>query len=205
MKRLNPAIALPVVVAIALAGLLVQIARRPGPASPVPLDPNSAPPLSERVSLPDIVPPQPMPSAVAAEPAPPAPPPQPVATSAEGRELKLRIMGLKRTASDLRIAVFESPAGFPQPASSSSTLVLPVAADQEETSVSLTVPAKAVVAVAVFQDLDGNGLLSKNAVGIPSEPYGFSNDARGLFGPPTFDAAALREETLEKPQPIRLK
>ncbi len=41
-------------------------------------------------------------------------------------------------------------------------------------------------AVSVFHDLDGDGELGTNAIGIPSEPYGFSNDARGRFGPPKF-------------------
>lgn len=46
-------------------------------------------------------------------------------------------------------------------------------------------------AIAAFQDIDGDGALGKGAFGIPNEPFGFSNDARGRFGPPTFDAAAF--------------
>lgn len=46
-------------------------------------------------------------------------------------------------------------------------------------------------AIAAFQDLDGDGRLSKGALGIPREPFGFSNDARGRFGPPTFEAATF--------------
>lgn len=44
-------------------------------------------------------------------------------------------------------------------------------------------------AITLFHDVNGNHLLDKNFIGIPTEPYGFSNNARGLFGPPTFDAA----------------
>ena len=29
-------------------------------------------------------------------------------------------------------------------------------------------------------------------LGIPTEPYGFSNNVQGFLRPPTFDAAALR-------------
>ncbi len=43
-----------------------------------------------------------------------------------------------------------------------------------------------VYAISVFQDLNGNQELDTNFVGIPSEPYGFSNDAMGMFGPPSF-------------------
>ena len=46
-------------------------------------------------------------------------------------------------------------------------------------------------AVAAFHDLNGNGKLDRTALGPPAEPYGFSNDARGNFGPPGFDSAAI--------------
>lgn len=46
-------------------------------------------------------------------------------------------------------------------------------------------------AVAVFHDTDGNGRLSTWPIGLPKEAYGFSRDARGRFGPPSFDAAAF--------------
>jgi uncharacterized protein (DUF2141 family) len=45
-----------------------------------------------------------------------------------------------------------------------------------------------------FADENGNGKLDTNLVGLPIERYGFSNDARGRMGPPTFDAAAVPVE-----------
>lgn len=41
-------------------------------------------------------------------------------------------------------------------------------------------------AVSSYQDENKNGKLDRNFVGKPKEPYGFSNDARGKFGPPKF-------------------
>jgi uncharacterized protein (DUF2141 family) len=46
-------------------------------------------------------------------------------------------------------------------------------------------------AVSVFHDENGNGKLDANLVGMPTEPYGFSRDARGLVGPPSFADAAF--------------
>jgi uncharacterized protein (DUF2141 family) len=46
-------------------------------------------------------------------------------------------------------------------------------------------------AAVAFQDVNGNGKLDKNFLGIPREPYGFSNSARGSAGPPKFSAAAV--------------
>jgi uncharacterized protein (DUF2141 family) len=41
-------------------------------------------------------------------------------------------------------------------------------------------------AVRMFHDEDGDGEMKTNLFGIPSEGYGFSNGARGAFGPPKF-------------------
>ncbi len=39
-------------------------------------------------------------------------------------------------------------------------------------------------AIACFHDANNNDELDRTFTGIPSEAYGFSNDARGVFGPP---------------------
>jgi uncharacterized protein (DUF2141 family) len=46
-------------------------------------------------------------------------------------------------------------------------------------------------AVILLHDEDGNGRLDKNFWGVPIEPYGFSNDAQGFLGPPSFKDAAF--------------
>ena len=45
-------------------------------------------------------------------------------------------------------------------------------------------------AIAVFHDRNGDGKLDRSFIGLPSEPYGFSNDV-GRRGPPNFDAARI--------------
>jgi uncharacterized protein (DUF2141 family) len=47
-------------------------------------------------------------------------------------------------------------------------------------------------AARAFHDEDGDGSLDTNLFGVPSEPFGFSNDASARFGRPDFDAAAFR-------------
>ncbi|GCD78413.1 hypothetical protein JCM31826_18950 [Thermaurantimonas aggregans] len=41
--------------------------------------------------------------------------------------------------------------------------------------------------VEAFHDQNNNGKLDTNPFGIPREPYGFSNNVRGSFGPPDFE------------------
>jgi len=48
-------------------------------------------------------------------------------------------------------------------------------------------------AIIVVHDEDDDGRLSKGALGVPTEGYGFGNDARGFLGlsAPSFNAAAI--------------
>ena len=44
-------------------------------------------------------------------------------------------------------------------------------------------------AIRLFHDENDNEELDTNFIGIPSEDYGFSNNASGTFGPPSYDDA----------------
>lgn len=46
-------------------------------------------------------------------------------------------------------------------------------------------------AFAIFQDLNENEELDKRKFGIPAEPFVFSNNALGTFGPPKFSEASF--------------
>ena len=46
-------------------------------------------------------------------------------------------------------------------------------------------------AVVVVHDEDGNGKLNRGFLGIPTELVGFSNNAKILFGPPSFDKTSF--------------
>jgi len=58
-------------------------------------------------------------------------------------------------------------------------------------TVTLAAPAPGQYAIRLFHDVDGNGELNSNMMGIPTEPFGFSNNAPPRFGPPSFAAAAF--------------
>lgn len=62
-----------------------------------------------------------------------------------------------------------------------------------------------IYAVKVFHDVNDNGLLDTNWIGIPKEPYGFSNDAMGTFGPPSFVQASFKVGAGTSALRIRMK
>lgn len=59
-------------------------------------------------------------------------------------------------------------------------------------------------ALVVFEDLNENGLLDRNKLGIPQEPFGFSKAKMGLFGPPSFAKASFAFPQ-ENPIEVQLK
>lgn len=57
-------------------------------------------------------------------------------------------------------------------------------------------------AIAVFHDRNKNGIMDRNLLGIPTESYGFSNNAREMFSAPSFRSASfnVKSETVIKIQ-----
>ncbi len=47
-------------------------------------------------------------------------------------------------------------------------------------------------AVSIIHDENENEELDSNFFGIPNEGFGFSNDAMGTFGPPSFEKASFK-------------
>jgi len=50
-------------------------------------------------------------------------------------------------------------------------------------------------AVSIVYDEDSNGKLNTGIFGIPTEPVGVSNNAKGKFGPPSYKKAAFNLST----------
>lgn len=72
-------------------------------------------------------------------------------------------------------------------------LSLRVAAGDAVTSFELCGVAGDSVALTLFQDLDGDGKMGRNALGLPSEPWG-SSGTPGVFGP-SWDSAKVALNT----------
>ena len=50
---------------------------------------------------------------------------------------------------------------------------------------------KGTYAIALFQDLNNNGKLDTNLLGIPKEPYAFSNNVKPVFSAPKFQQCSF--------------
>lgn len=54
---------------------------------------------------------------------------------------------------------------------------------------------KGEYAISLFHDENDNNKMDTKIFGIPKEPYGFSNDAKGFMGPPKFKDAKFIVDT----------
>ena len=127
-------------------------------------------------------------------------PDEPVPAGESTQTVAIHVSGLTNKSSNLYVAVFDSAEGFPKPEHSSTTTTISV--DAESVEFSLSLPDTSPTGIAIFQDLNGDGKLTKNGFGLPIEPYGFSNNARSTFGPPSFSQAAFKVS--EKTSPIEI-
>lgn len=108
---------------------------------------------------------------------------------AEAADLRISVGGVRNADGLLLIAVYDDPARFRQPGAAAATIRLKARAG--DSSVTLNGLAPGGYAVVAFHDENANGELDANLLGIPTEGYGFSNDARSSFGPPSYDAARV--------------
>jgi uncharacterized protein (DUF2141 family) len=103
--------------------------------------------------------------------------------------LTVEVVGLDSDQGSVALAVFDSPESFDQRTGAVASGI--VAPRDGRCSWSVADLPAGIYAVAVFHDRNDNGELDRTTLGPPAEPYGFSNDARGTFGPPQFDSAAV--------------
>ena len=104
---------------------------------------------------------------------------------AQGK-LEVTIKNIKESKGTIRVALFNNENDFlKQP------LEGKVVKASNETSVVFDNLKPGEYAVSVIHDVNENKELDRGFMGIPQEPYGFSNDARGKFGPPSYEESKL--------------
>src|SRR5436190_14294649 len=109
-------------------------------------------------------------------------------TQPAGR-LSVTVTGLRNNDGVVRCALFNSPAAFPKAGQEWRGVIAPIR-DRQATCVFSGVPA-GNYAVAFFHAEHNETQLTPGLFGKPTQGFGFSNNASGSFGPPSFSAAAF--------------
>lgn len=114
-----------------------------------------------------------------------------LSVSAEsGGHISFTIQGCRSKNGTLYVMLQDSPQGFP---GSMDRVVAgaQVPARVGEVTLVLAGVRPGRYAISYFHDENNNQHLDSNVFGIPQEGYGFSNNARGFMGPPSFVDAAF--------------
>lgn len=103
--------------------------------------------------------------------------------------LKIEINGFTDNKGEAYVALYRENDDFPKMAGQFKGKTVVITNKTAKVEFSNLTYGK--FAVAVFHDRNKNGVLDKNLLGIPTESYGFSNNARETFSSPSFNSASF--------------
>ena len=105
-------------------------------------------------------------------------------------KLSIHISGISKIKGSLFIAVFRATDDFPVFGKQFKGIVKEV--EGKSQNYNFDDLPEGEYALAIYQDENRNKILDKNLLGIPTEIYGFSNNARRNFSAPSFQEAKFK-------------
>ncbi len=99
--------------------------------------------------------------------------------------LHLRLDNVQTSAGEVLVLVSQDKAGFTDHTKAFHQVMVPMATAQVDGIRIALPPGK--YSISVLHDLNGNQRLDKGFLGMPKEPFGFSNNPKIHFGPPKFE------------------
>lgn len=118
--------------------------------------------------------------------------------------LSVQISSIKQPKGKILYSLYNSEWGFPdQPAMAYRYGSIPVSDTKTILNLGSLPPGE--YALAIIHDANGNGKLDMNALGIPTESVGFSNNVMGAFGPPKFQRARFSVRIGKNDMNIKLR
>ena len=102
--------------------------------------------------------------------------------------LYVTVNGIKAQEGTIMIALHSTHETFPN---DEPMITKMVAADAINISFSIENLSAGEYAISLYHDVNDNEELDTNIMGIPKEPFGFSNDVMGTFGAPSFKKSTI--------------
>jgi uncharacterized protein (DUF2141 family) len=105
--------------------------------------------------------------------------------SAQNVNLTVAVSGLKNNMGILKVGLYNSEGTFLK------SIYKSISSEIKENGTKVTFEgiAKGEYAISAYQDENSNGKMDKNIMGIPSEDFACSNNAKGFMGPPKYQDA----------------
>ncbi|NRB08472.1 MAG: DUF2141 domain-containing protein [Richelia sp.] len=108
----------------------------------------------------------------------------------ENTNLSIKIDGIKNLKGQVCFSIFSSSRGFPANEKNAIKSGCVKAVDKT-VKANLGELKPGSYAVAVIHDINGDGALNSNLLGIPKEGIGFSRNPKIVTGPPKFGDSAV--------------
>lgn len=105
--------------------------------------------------------------------------------------IHVKILNIRNSTGAVACALFESSVGFPSEFLHFATNIMVIRIRHSQARCDFEDIPPGTYALAVVHDENFNGKLDTNFLGIPTEGYGFSNDATAALGAPSFSAASF--------------
>lgn len=103
--------------------------------------------------------------------------------------LEVTVSGFPSNKGQAYVALFNSSETFPSYGKQLKGKIVDI--EQLKCKVSFTNLTPGSYAIAVYHDVNKNDKLDKNVLGMPTESYGFSNNARATFSAPSYQEAKV--------------
>lgn len=105
--------------------------------------------------------------------------------------IHVEVLNIENSTGTVACALFDSPKGFPKKFMRSARSIMVSQILKTEARCDFLDIPPGSYAIAVIHDENMDGKLETNFLGVPKEGYGFSNDAKGMIGAPSFSAAGF--------------
>lgn len=109
---------------------------------------------------------------------------------ASASDLTVTVEGIAQTQGSIMLGLFDETSYKGDGAVDGANL----AVESDSVSVTFEGLEPGEYAVRLYHDLNDDGEMNTNPFGIPTEPYAFSNDAKGRFGPAKWEDAKFTVE-----------
>jgi uncharacterized protein (DUF2141 family) len=116
-----------------------------------------------------------------------------LASPVQAEKIKLNIVidGISHNSGSLIARVYNKDNWLGDEPLLSQSLPIPKSFDGGPLTMYLDIDA-GKYSFAVYHDVDGNGQMNKNFIGLPAEPVGLSNKHVPRFGPPRYRKAEMK-------------
>jgi uncharacterized protein (DUF2141 family) len=100
-------------------------------------------------------------------------------------KLTLKISNIEKVQGEIRVGVFNTGTNFLKQGAAIKNYAIKV--DNDTAYLTITDLPKGEYAITMYHDENSDNIMNTNFIGIPKEPYGFSNNVKPKMSAPKYE------------------